>query len=78
MVELKRVLKDEGTMWINLGDTYGTFRGKNGGGADSFERKQVGDRHNTVKQIVDRLDKNNRLEKCLLNIPHRFAIRCGR
>jgi site-specific DNA-methyltransferase (adenine-specific) len=75
MDELWRVVKDAGTVWINLGDSYGTFRGKSGGGADSFERKEVGHRFNTKKQIVDRLNKGN-YEKCLMLIPHRFAIGC--
>ena len=75
MDEVWRVLKDTGTVWINLGDSYGAFRGKSGGGADSFERKEVGHRFNTKKQIVDRLNKGN-YEKCLMLIPHRFAIGC--
>ena len=76
MDELYRVLKDEGTCWINLGDSYGIFRGKSGGGADSFERKQTGkDRFTTNKQIIDRLNKST-FEKCLMLIPHRFAIGC--
>jgi len=76
MDEVKRVLKKTGTVWVNLGDTYGTFRGKSGSGADSFERKKTGGgHHDTVKQVIDRPNKNV-FEKCLLLIPHRFAIGC--
>src|ERR1035437_10184734 len=39
MIELKRVLKPTGSMWINLGDTYASWRGKGGGSPDSIERK---------------------------------------
>ena len=31
MNELKRILKPEGTIWINLGDTYGTQSGTGNG-----------------------------------------------
>jgi len=65
MDECKRVLKDTGTAWINLGDTYGGFSGKMGAptkwkeaGSHDFERPK---------------QDNN---KCLLLIPHRFAIGC--
>lgn len=46
MVEMKRALKDTGTIWINLGDSYSTNK------------------------------KFNIPKKCLMLIPHRFAIRC--
>lgn len=76
MDEAWRVLKDNGSVWVSLGDTYGAFRGKSGGGADSFERLKTGSRLNTVKQIVNRINKNNEMEKCLMMIPARFAIGC--
>ena len=43
-------LKDCGTVWINLGDTYSTQSGK--------------------------IQKGNLPQKCLLLLPHRFAIGC--
>lgn len=64
--EIKRVLKDEGTCWVNIADTYnGTKSGctdtnKNGKvPADSMIRKK---RNDTMK------------EKSLMQIPSRFAI----
>lgn len=76
MAELKRILKPTGTMWINLGDTYASWRGKGGGSPDRIEREKTGQNKTSVKFVIDRPNKNDSLEKSLLLIPHRFAIRC--
>lgn len=75
MDEIYRVLKPSGTVWVNLGDTYGSFRGKSGTKPDSFERadgKTINDKHVTDRPGFMRAEYN----KCLLLIPHRFAIGC--
>ena len=69
MDETYRILKPTGTAWINLGDTYATKSGNMG-----------------VKEQWDGLNKDRdtnfpqspagKLHKCLLLIPHRFAIGC--
>ncbi len=67
MDETYRILKPTGTAWINLGDTYGTVSGNMG-----------------VKKQWDGLEKGRdtnfkqpkSIHKCLLLIPHRFAIGC--
>lgn len=64
MDEIFRVLKPTGTVWVNLGDTYGgnnSMRSNNG-------RAGFG---NPREQIV-----NRGISKCLMLIPHRFAIGC--
>jgi site-specific DNA-methyltransferase (adenine-specific) len=66
MDEAYRVLKDEGTCWINLGDTYG---GSSGGYYP--KDNEVGAR----KHQLHNRDKVG-IEKCLMLIPHRFAIGC--
>lgn len=64
-------LKDEGTVWINLGDTYA--RGSRG---------KDGTNHTVIKKSkehhIEPLTKPDYgdLNKCLLMIPHRFAIGC--
>lgn len=71
MDEIYRVLKPSGTCWINLGDTY-----NNSGWA--------GDRKNKfgASEIVNKNTKAGRggqkgfPNKCLILIPHRFAIGC--
>lgn len=67
MVELKRVLKDEGTMWINLGDTYMNNSSYSDKGRQGFGKDKVGMlyKHDDCIQ-----------QKSLMLIPHRFAIRC--
>lgn len=68
MDEIHRILKPNGTVWINLGDTY------NGNKVGNTPNK--GYNENT---IVDTFRKNKIegvKDKCLLLIPHRFAIGC--
>jgi DNA modification methylase len=72
MDEIKRVLKDDGTVWINLGDTYGTKSGS------ILENKKT---HYGMNKHIDLIDAKNyskpkHLSKCQLLLPHRFAIGC--
>jgi len=66
MDEIWRVLKDSGTVWINLGDTYSNSGGCGWTGLESKNFKQKAQPHR-VKDLPP---------KCLLLIPHRFAIGC--
>lgn len=71
--EVKRVLKRSGTVWVNIGDSYGT----NSGNAKSITNgkiKQYGelDYHNGNAPFIA---KPKSLHKSLLNIPNRFAIK---
>jgi DNA modification methylase len=64
MDEIFRVLKPSGTVWINLGDTYGgnnSMASNNGRAGFGNEREQI---------------VNRGISKCLMLIPHRFAIGC--
>lgn len=71
-------LKPTGTVWINLGDTYSTQGGKNTGGEQKqydstyLQNKNTPDGKDNAKLIKDKSLPN----KCLLLIPHRFAIGC--
>jgi DNA modification methylase len=69
-IELKRVLKDTGTMFINLGDSYATNSGSMG--TDSMQPKfsEAANKSLNFKQ------NKGMPEKCLMLIPHRFALRC--
>jgi site-specific DNA-methyltransferase (cytosine-N4-specific) len=64
----KRVLKPSGSLWINLGDTYWSGKGKPGGA----DRKQKN------RRFLRPQDKSGPRPLCspkqLLLIPHRFAI----
>ena len=68
MDEIYRVLKDDGTVWINLGDTYNGFKRDNTSNKGFKENE-------TVDTFVKQKMKNIK-DKCLLLIPHRFAIGC--
>lgn len=69
MAEVYRVLKPTGTAWINLGDTYGTKSGNfNAGNQIDNKIKYVGS--------IENYTKPDNYHKCLLLLPHRFAIGC--
>jgi DNA modification methylase len=71
MDEIYRVLKNNGTVWVNLGDTYA--RGS---------RAKKDSNNQTLRSNHEHLIEPNTkpdyegLDKCLLLIPHRFAIGC--
>jgi DNA modification methylase len=70
--EVKRVLKKEGTCWVNIGDTfYGGFRGP-----QKFEReKRKIEWSEKSEKNPHRKDNIKGIRrKCLLQIPSRFAI----
>jgi DNA modification methylase len=71
MDEIYRVLKPTGTCWVNLGDTYGGGNSGQGGntGKHTNENPQI-------KGTRFEIGIKKPLNKCLLLIPHRFAIGC--
>jgi site-specific DNA-methyltransferase (cytosine-N4-specific) len=76
MDEIYRVLKPNGTCWINLGDTYSTQSGTNAALArgKNYESEST---YLTNRGESEKLIKpKNMPNKCLLLIPHRFAIGC--
>ncbi len=67
--ETYRILKPAGTAWINLADTYGTTSGNLvQGNLGTNKIKYTGKIHGYNKPAV--------AHKCLLLLPHRFAIGC--
>ena len=75
MKECKRVIKDSGSIWINLGDSY------NGSGNDSGKTEgeisqQISGRKVGIANNTNRNYTNTIPLKSLMLIPHRFAIRC--
>ncbi len=71
MDETYRILKPTGTAWINLGDTYGTVSGRMG---SSLKIKNPKLSENAQSSQDFKQPKS--INKCLLLIPHRFAIGC--
>jgi len=68
--EVKRVLRDDGTCWVNLGDTYNSHSTGKGdvGGIEGKRKNKKDNQANTKKQF------NQIPDKCLTMIPMRFAI----
>jgi DNA modification methylase len=65
--EVRRVLRDDGTLWLNLGDSYSA--GGNGGGAqDAKQQTNVGSLLPDAKRVAGYKPKN------LLGIPWRVAF----
>ena len=73
MDEINRVLKDTGTVWINLGDTYST---KSGGFAQEASKRTPSMTQKYLDHIGTIQQPSNLPTKSLLLIPHRFAIGC--
>ncbi|MDD5697827.1 MAG: site-specific DNA-methyltransferase [Victivallaceae bacterium] len=65
--EVKRVLKDEGTCWVNLGDCYAGNTGKKFGWPGSRLAK-------ANKKGIRNAIKHELPPKCLILAPFRFAI----
>ncbi len=70
MDEIWRVLKDDGCVFINLGDTYGTTSG-------NIKQGNLGTNKIKYTGSIAGYNKSNVKQKCLLLIPHRFAIGCS-
>ena len=72
---VRRVLRDDGTLWVNLGDTYNTA-----GGADHRNGKSLGGQPRGGSQITMSVRARKALKnagvpsKSLIGIPWRFAI----
>lgn len=71
MAECKRVLKDTGTMWINIGDTYG---GNTQAGNKVFGNPEF-NKNRPSRELTKTPAKTGGVPKSLVGIPERFAIR---
>ena len=71
MDDIYRVLKDEGTCWINLGDSYNNS-GWAGNRANKFNDQPIV----PSGTKAGRGGQKGYPNKCLVLLPHRFAIGC--
>lgn len=74
--EVKRVLKKEGTLWLNLGDSYnGSGKASSGGGRGEFSQIQAG--NNGSLSMTNSTRLKNLKPKDLIGIPWMaaFALR---
>lgn len=75
MDELERIVKPEGTVWINLGDTY--FGSGNDSGKKDFSQNIRKVKPGTVAPSrANNAPENKLKKKCQVLIPHRFAVGC--
>ena len=79
--EVKRVLRSDGTLWLNLGDSYANQR--SGEGADTLKNLNVNThgyknptekQEKTNKNFNQRLNFGNLKQKNLLGLPWRVAL----
>ncbi len=74
--EVKRVLRKDGTCWVNLGDTYASGGGK--AIEQSYKRQSAIDT-GSYPDYAPNSKLRAKMPKCLLQIPARFAIEmCNR
>lgn len=76
MNEIYRVLKPSGTCWINLGDSYSTQSGTNAALAKGKNYESESTYIINTGESAKLIKPKNLPNKCLLLIPHRFAIGC--
>ena len=67
--EVRRVLRDDGTLWLNLGDSYQNAKGQSGG----FDPKQPARRHLRAARPQDKAIPDLK-PKDLIGIPWRVAF----
>ncbi|MCK5491507.1 MAG: site-specific DNA-methyltransferase, partial [Candidatus Omnitrophica bacterium] len=72
---VKRCLKNDGTCWVNLGDSYAGQMGKKNGWTDAklgYRKQEVIDKGICLTKKIKIIDQLP--QKCLVGIPFRFAI----
>ena len=68
MREVRRVLRDDGTVWLNMGDSFASST-KGSGGTNSFQTSNMGSLYGSRK-----VDMAGLPAKCKMLVPHRLAI----
>jgi DNA modification methylase len=72
--EVRRVLRDDGTLWLNLGDSYaGSGKGRNGDGVSYATGKQATSKGTTEGRLF-KTDTPDCKPKDLIGIPWRVAF----
>lgn len=71
--DVRRVLRDDGTVWLNLGDSYATAGTRQGNDGDSLGRQRR-DEHRTTARIKDARSKQATNSAADFAAPHRNLI----
>jgi DNA modification methylase len=72
--EVKRVLKKDGTLWLNLGDTYAAYWGEKYGKPNSFGKSRYNIGSTPPKKESPDFSKTNFKPKDLIGIPWKVAF----
>jgi site-specific DNA-methyltransferase (adenine-specific) len=78
--EVKRVLRDDGTCWVNIGDTYNSHTVSKEWAVDAPNKKfadsaiRNGGRYSQYIAVSGREKNIGLLDKCLIGIPERFML----
>lgn len=73
--EVKRILKKDGTCFVNLGDSFaGSGKGRNGNGTAGKTKSLNKNHKGTLEGIIKKCDYGEISDKSLMMIPERFAI----
>lgn len=70
--EVRRVLKPEGTLWLNIGDSYNGYKGN--ATCTNFESMYAGHRHQPARKPHYGLEDKSIKEKDLIGIPWMLAF----
>ena len=71
-MEVHRVLKPEGTLWLNIGDSYNGYKGN--ASNDNFETEYAGHRNQPARTSRFGLEAKNIKPKDLIGIPWMLAF----
>ena len=72
MDELKRVVNDTGTVWVNLGDSYNCTKSNNTNGLGGSVKQKAGINRMKINKRVD----HSLRKKSLFGVPERFYVHC--
>lgn len=70
--EVRRVLTDDGTLWLNLGDSYARLPSKGGSGPNGKNQHRWG--YGAAQGTLARTQRHGLADKQLLGIPWRVAL----
>lgn len=70
--EIRRVLKDDGTLWLNIGDTYNTSSYKKDEKSNGYGKQ--GTNKGTYERVVERPTDKNCKPKDMIGIPWMLAF----
>lgn len=72
--EVRRVLRDDGTLWLNLGDSYASVKSRYSSRPQTISGKDRGDNHDKKPDLYHYSKKSDIKDKDLVGIPWMVAF----